>query len=71
MIKKSEMKIFYLEMTQLFDNFDSKLTFNSLKKKIIYGLLHKIAEFLVEDGQKQTNLVKNQLPAIPRYPGLK
>ena len=36
MIKKLVVKIFYLEMTQLFENFDSKLTYNSLKKNYIW-----------------------------------
>ena len=36
MIKKLVVKIFYLEMTQLLENFDSNLTFNYLKKNYIW-----------------------------------
>ena len=45
MIKKLEVNIFYLEMTQLFDNFDSKLTFNSLKKKLYMDYYTKLLNF--------------------------
>ena len=58
-------KIFYLEMTQFFENFYSKLTYKSLKK-IIFGLSHKIADFLVKNGQKTGKFGQKSTTAVPR-----
>ena len=59
-------RFFYLKMTQFFDNFESELDYNSLKKSYMNNHI-KFLSFWWKIWKKHANLVKNQLPTLPGY----